>query len=216
MSNLAPRFHKSHIYRSSTFLAGGEAIKNYIQIYLDYDCPYSGKLFNRLYKEIIPELEKKGLNEKFDIIFMNVAQPWHSTSCLMHEVSLAVAKSTPEKFWQYSKILFENQSNFYDSEVINKSRNEIVNELIEIAIKEVGGDKEKLNELLKIETTKENNGVISNAGSKIGTDFKYFTRYHRTVGIHVTPTVTINGIVNNGIESSTPLDKIIEILESQL
>ncbi|GMF56545.1 unnamed protein product [[Candida] boidinii] len=146
---------------------------------------------------------------------MNVAQPWHSTSCLMHEVSLAVAKSTPEKFWQYSKILFENQSKFYDSEVINKTRNEIVNELIELAIKE-GGDKDKLNELLKIETTDENNGVASNAGSKIGADFKYFTRYHRTVGIHVTPTVTINGIVNSGIESSTPLDKIIEILESQL
>ncbi|GME66876.1 unnamed protein product [[Candida] boidinii] len=215
MSNLAPRFHNSHVYRSSTFVAGGETIKNYIQIYLDYDCPFSGKLFNRLNKEIIPELEKKGLNKNFDIVFMNVAQPWHSTSCLMHEVSLAVAKSTPEKFWQYSKILFENQSKFYDSEVINKTRNEIVNELIELAIKE-GGDKDKLNELLKIETTDENNGVASNAGSKIGADFKYFTRYHRTVGIHVTPTVTINGIVNSGIESSTPLDKIIEILESQL
>lgn len=68
-----------------------------LQLYLDYVCPFSKKLFNTVYKEVFPLIEKN--NYPVQIIFQPQVQPWHPSSTLVHEAAVAVLKTDPEKFW---------------------------------------------------------------------------------------------------------------------
>lgn len=207
---LSPLYSTSHIFKSSIAKAElGAAHK--VQLYLDYDCPFSAKIFAKLYDEVIPIIDKKHPGQ-FEFIIMNVPQPWHPTSILMHEVALAVGKVQPQSFWEFSKVLFANQLKFFDTETVNKTRLETYKDLIELAEKNLDINGDSVLSLVDIEPKSE----PSNAGNKIAKDFKYFVRYHRTVGVHVTPTVFVDGIVNGSIESSSSVSSIVEILESYL
>lgn len=207
---LSPIYSTSHIFKSSIAKSQTEAAHK-VQLYLDYDCPFSAKIFNKLNDEIIPLIDSKHPGQ-FEFILMNVPQPWHPTSSIMHEVALAVGKVSPQSFWEYSKLLFLNQKQFYDEVTFDKSRKEIIKELIEIAQSNLDVDLVKLNKLLDIDTK----GDVTNKGNKITKDLKYFIRYQRTVGVHVTPTVFVDGIENPSIESSTPASSVVEKLESYL
>lgn len=204
---LSPKYGASHVY--------GKAIKNNnsVQLFLDYDCPFSAKIFSKFYKEVIPKVEEKHPG-KFSFVVMNVIQPWHPTSTLMHEVALAVAKVHPDRFWDFSQYLFDNQSKFFDTETLNETRNDTITRLVSLARDLIGGDtnEKEISSLVQIDTSSR----PSNAGNKIAPSVKYFTKYARGLGVHATPTVFVNGIVSPGIESSTPSEKVVEILEGEL
>ncbi|AET39681.1 DsbA family protein Ecym_4660 [Eremothecium cymbalariae DBVPG len=180
---------------------GTNAIQNTIQLYLDYCCPFSGKLFLRWYDEIFPTVQS---NTKYQIVIQNVIQPWHIGSQYMCETALAVAKLKPEKFIPFSKALFESQQRWFDSNTADKSRNEIYTELALFAQESVNLPADSLLPLLL---------VSSDDGNAVVKDVKYFTRYHRQNGVHVTPTLALNGIIIPAIESSTPTDRVWKIID---
>ncbi|GME72243.1 unnamed protein product [Ambrosiozyma monospora] len=215
MVNLPPKFYTSHIYNGS-HLESIPKGKTSVEFFIDYNCPFSGKIFRKLDGEIIPLLKKKGILEKFEITLVNVIQPWHHiNSGTSHEVALAVANAYPDQFWKFSSVLFENIESFYDTETYNLTRKQLYEKLIKLAVDNLNGvSAQKLWELVEIKPSAD--GKPSNAGNLLAKDVKYFTRYHRTLGVHVTPTVTVNGIVFNQIESSTDAAKVVEILEGQL
>jgi len=62
------------------------------------------------------------LNNQVLFVFQNQIQPWHPQSTLMHEASLAVGLIAKEKFFDYSRLLFEHQEEFFDSNCYEKSR----------------------------------------------------------------------------------------------
>lgn len=204
---LSPKYGASHVY--------GKAIKNNnsVQLFLDYDCPFSAKIFSKIHKEVIPQVEKKHPG-KFSFVVMNVIQPWHPTSTLMHEVALAVAKVHPDRFWDYSQYLFDNQSKFFDTETLNETRVDTIARLVDLACDLIGKEthESEIRSLVHIDTSSR----PSNAGNKIAASVKYFTKYARGLGVHVTPTVFVNGVVSPSIESSTPSERIVEILEGEL
>ncbi|KAG0681071.1 hypothetical protein C6P40_003372 [Pichia californica] len=212
MTNLHPRYIKSHIFDYKPFA-------NNIEIFLDFNCPFSAKLFIKIQDEILPLLKNKNLNNKYNIIFINVIQPWHGIqSSILHDVSFAICKISPENFLNISRIFFENIKKFYDSEINNKSRSELTNEIINLAINNdkcefTSNEISEIKNLLEIK--KSDDGEPSNNGNGVSKDNKYFTRYHRTLGIHITPSVVINGIFNSEIGSSTNAEKFIEIIENQ-
>ena len=49
-----------------------------------------------------------------------------------------------------------------------------------------------------------------NKGNLLAPDVKYFIKQARQNGIHVSPTVVINGVTDSSIESSTELDVWVE------
>lgn len=58
--------------------------------------------------------------------------------------------------------------------------------------------------------------VPSNAGNGATADVKYFTKYLRGVGVHVTPTVSIDGIVDDSVSSGSSEDDLVKLFESKL
>lgn len=72
--------------------------------------------------------------------------------------------------------------------------------------------KEEILAQLVIKQSKEPN----NDGNGATVDVKYFTRYLRGVGVHITPTVSIDGIVDDSISSGTPEDELIKLFANKL
>ena len=50
-------------------------------------------------------------------------QPWHPSSTLVHEAGVAVLQTQPDKFWEFSKALFDKQGDYFDVNVVNEPRN---------------------------------------------------------------------------------------------
>lgn len=211
MANLHPKYFKSHIYKYGPQISNNA---NSIEIFLDYNCPYSSKIFKKIEGELIPLIKKNKLEEKYNLIFVNVVQPWHGfQSSILHDVSFAVGKVEPELFWKFSRILFDNIEKFYDSEVFDLTRRQVTEKVIKLAADNLKIDEEKLWDYLNIKRNEDKSP--SNFGNLVSKDNKYFTKYQRTLGVHVTPSVLVNGIYQPNIESSTPADEILKILENQ-
>ncbi|KAL8894842.1 MAG: hypothetical protein Q9207_008396, partial [Kuettlingeria erythrocarpa] len=74
---------------------------------------YSAKMFTTLHTSILPTLSQK-YPRKVQFIFRQQIQPWHPSSTLCHEAGAAVLRLAPEKFWDFSKALFDRQKEFFD------------------------------------------------------------------------------------------------------
>jgi len=96
---LAPKF------AGQKFSAANAPTLHTIELYLDYVCPFSTKMFNTIYTSVFPLIEKKYASH-VQVIFRQQIQPWHPSSTLVHEAGVAVLKLQPAKFWAFSKVNF--------------------------------------------------------------------------------------------------------------
>ncbi|KAK9775495.1 putative Thioredoxin-like fold domain-containing protein [Seiridium cardinale] len=180
--------------------AGVAATTHTLEIYLDYVCPFSAKLFNTLYNTVIPAIRESGeWSQGLEIVFRQQVQPWHPSSTLTHEAAVAVLQLRPEKFWEFSNALFKQQKEFFDVNVVNETRNNTYKRLAEIA-GSIGLDEGKVYERLEISDKAADDGSL-NIGNKVTNDFKLLVKAARLVGVHVSPTAIFDGIVNNDISS---------------
>ncbi|CCE79635.1 Piso0_001714 [Millerozyma farinosa CBS 7064] len=225
---IGPKFATTHYFYPNRLLAAGKAHQapHVVNIYLDFTCPFSAKIFLKLQPTVIPKLEEKHPN-KFQFVFVNVVQPWHPTSVILHEFSLVVAKlldehksedvDTNKLFWDVSRVLFENKEEFWDSAVVDLDRNEIYKHISSIVFSQVKlpfSEQQVLGKLMiKKQVGKQNQ---DNSGNAATMDLKYFTKYLRGVGVHVTPTVSIDGIVNDSVSSGLEPDELISVFEKSL
>lgn len=99
---------------------------------------------------------------------------------------------------------------YFDEALENKSRRETAQELSKLAEK-VGVSSDKVLELLVNGT-----GEAKNAGNKVTNDLKLFIRIGRQNGIHVSPTVLLDGLKDDSISSGWELDQWKEYLKSKL
>lgn len=220
---ISPKYSLSHYYFSAKSLAKLTLAPHIVNLYLDYNCPFSAKIFFKLEK-VIPQLQSKYPGQ-FQFVFVNVIQPWHPNSVLLHEYSLVVAqllrKEEPEKlnelFWAVSGAIFANKEKFYDSATVNFGRNEIYKKINDVVFESVLlpiNEKAVLEGLNIAEETDPEKA--RNGGNDATVDVKYFTRYLRGVGVHVTPTVSVDGIVNDSVSSGSEIEKLVEIFEGYL
>jgi len=170
-----------------------------LEFYLDYVCPFSKKQFVTVYNSVFPLIERK-YSDKVQIIFRQQIQPWHPSSTLVHEAAVAVLKTDSSKFWQFSAALFDKQTDYFDVNVINETRNATYKRLAKLAAT-VGLDESKIYELLEVSDKPSSDGSL-NVGNQVTTDFKLLVKQARLVGIHVSPTVLFDGLVENSISSS--------------
>eukprot|EP01012_Entosiphon_sulcatum_P004622 TRINITY_DN11879_c0_g1_i1.p1 TRINITY_DN11879_c0_g1~~TRINITY_DN11879_c0_g1_i1.p1 ORF type:complete len:214 (+),score=54.90 TRINITY_DN11879_c0_g1_i1:34-642(+) len=181
-----------------------------IEAFLDYTCPFSARFFNRYVKEVQPWAEE-AFPGKLQFIFRHQIQPWHPQSTLVHEAALAVERLSPEKFYAYSQRLFDNIEKFYDDQTYEKTRSQIYRDLAELA-QEVGVDASQVLALLQYKAAEGQH----NNGNEITNDLKLFIRYGRQQSIHVSPTVTVNGLIDNNISSGWPLEEWQKLLKPLL
>lgn len=107
-----------------------------IETYMDYGCPFSRKMFDCLYNDVMPPLMESG---QVDWLFQCVPQPWHPQSSYMHEVALAVRQYDEPKFLPAASALFAAQTRFDDNETANKTRNQIYDDLVAVVEAAVSG-----------------------------------------------------------------------------
>ena len=193
---------------------GAEA-KHTIELYLDYVCPFSAKMFKTIQTSVRPIIEKKYSKPGVRLIFRQQIQPWHPCSTLVHEAGAAVLKVAPSQFWQFSELLFERQKDYFDANVVHEARNATYERLAQLA-GQIHGIKEKeIFDLLKVEDKPAEDGGL-NSGNKVTDDVKLMVKANRLTGVHVTPTVIFNGIEEKSISSSFTAEQWDEWLEKNV
>lgn len=187
-------------------------------------------MFNTVYTSVFPLIEKKYAS-KVQILFRQQIQPWHPSSTLVHEAGVAVLKLQPSKFWDFSKVdsktnqlqtyaeqlvqaLFDDAKSFYDVNVVNETRNKTYERLAKIGAK-VGLDEKEFYNLLHISDKPDKDGSL-NTGNQVTNDLKVLVKMNRMQGVHVTPTVVFNGVVENNISSSFSAEQWEEWLEKNV
>jgi protein-disulfide isomerase len=167
---------------------------------LDYVCPFSKKLFTTVFGSLRSTLTSPPYSHNLVTIFRQQIQPWHPSSTLTHEAGAAVLRLAPDLFLSFSNALFEQQTSFFDVNVVNETRNQTYKRLAKIA-GSVGVDEKEFYELLVISDKPGEDGSL-NTGNKVTDDVKLMVKANRLTGVHVTPTVLFNGVVEGSISSS--------------
>ena len=144
-----------------------------IELYLDYVCPFSAKMFTTLYDSVLPSIPQK-YPSKVQFLFRQQIQPWHPSSTLCHEAGAAVLRLEPDKFWVFSKALFERQKEFSDVSVVKEGRNDTYKRLAKLA-GGVGVDEHKIFELLQISDKPGEDGSL-NVGNQVTNDVKIMVK----------------------------------------
>jgi protein-disulfide isomerase len=198
-----PKFTLSHILSSPP---GAGGVVHTLELYLDYVCPFSAKLFKTVHTHVLP-LTAGSTYPQARFIFRHQVQPWHPSSTLVHEAALAVARVSPEKFLPFSAALFERQAQFFDDATVEESRSATYARLAKLA-EEVGVQEAEVLRLLKVGE--------GNDGNQITGDFKRVVREARTRGIHVSPTVVFDGVVENAISSGWTKEEWVEWLDKNV
>ena len=87
---------------------------------------------------------------------------------------MAVLQVAPEKFWPFSKALFEAQKEFFDVNVVNETRNKTYERLAKVAAK-VDVDEGKIFDLLKVPDQPSKDGSL-NLGNGVTNDLKFMVK----------------------------------------
>ena len=183
-----------------------------LEIFLDYVCPFSAKIFNTFYNHVFPTIKQKYTSPGIRIILRQQIQPWHPSSTLVHEAGAAVLKTAPGSFWEFSKILFEKQKDYFDVNVVHESRNQTYERLAKLAGSVKGVDESKILSLLKVSDKPGEDGSL-NIGNEVTNDVKVMVKMNRLTGVHVTPTVLWDGVVEGSISSGWTKEQWEEWLE---
>ena len=203
-SNMAvpPRFsgHKMSFLNHS--VPAVPRAKHTLELFLDYCCPFSAKMYNTIFNTVIPIIRKTpAYSARIELVFRQQIQPWHPSSTLMHEAALAVLVSRPEKFWDFSAQLFEHQKEYFDVSVANEPRNQTYERLAKLASDKCGLDADEMMDMLRI-PDKPGSSDELNGGNKVTGDVKMVVKMARLVGIHVSPSVIFDGVLHQAISSS--------------
>ncbi|RJE26514.1 hypothetical protein PHISCL_01127 [Aspergillus sclerotialis] len=205
---LPPKFAGHKLLTTSA-----EESKHTLELYLDYVCPFSAKLFNTFYISVRPVIAQK-YQSKLQVILRQQIQPWHPSSTLTHEAGAAVLKIAPEKFWDFSAALFKNQTEFFDAYTVNETRNKTYERLAKVA-GTVGVNESQVLGLLKVNENTADQSQL-NSGNQVTNDIKQMVKANRRLGVHVTPTVFFNGLEEPSISSSFTANQWEEWLEKNV
>ncbi|KAF2736639.1 hypothetical protein EJ04DRAFT_462697 [Polyplosphaeria fusca] len=186
-----------------------------LEIYLDYVCPFSAKMFKTIYTSPLRSHLLTTYPTSLQTIFRQQIQPWHPSSTLTHEAGIAVLQlAPPAKFLDFSAALFERQAEFFDANVVNETRNATYKRLAAIA-GGVGVDEKGVYERLEISDRPGEDGGL-NGGNGVTADVKVLVKMNRLVGVHVTPTVVLDGVVRGEVSSGWSVEQWEEWLKENI
>lgn len=192
---------------------------NTVDLYIDFVCPFARKLFLKFEGEFIPLIAEK-FPGQFRFVLRPVVQPWHALALAStSEAFLAVNQVAPKEAWNFAKVLYEHQRNFFDTAIVDLSRNEVYKKLAAFAVEELeltkkyGITEDDIYKRLHIRHKRDDEEVHQNIDSGVTLDLKYFIRQHRAMSVNATPTIAINGVIVPQIESSTLIEDLVKIFK---
>lgn len=158
-----------------------------VELFLDFLCPFCKKMWNVLWNEVMPTYKDE---TNVDFVVQNVVQPWHPQNTLLHEVTLAARALSERAFFACANALYAKQEEFSDEKLWDKSRQQIYDLMVEIVAPNVAEVLCKPEDVVREELLKK---LAIDAPERM-LPMKLAAKYHRTNGVHVTPTVFINGL----------------------
>ena len=120
---------------------------------------------------------------------------------------MAVDKIDGQKSFTAIDTLFEHQTDFFDKNTFDKSRRQIYAELSKLLGEKTCIDSEKILEQLMPE-----NGDLEKY-NRVVPDVKLRIKFGRKRGVHVTPTVFLNGMEEPSISSGWTNEQWAEFLQ---
>ncbi|KAI4241746.1 MAG: hypothetical protein L6R40_004423 [Gallowayella cf. fulva] len=136
---------------------------------------FSSKMFLTLSTSILPTLPRKPYLGKLRILFRQQIQPWHPSSTLCHEAAAAVLRLAPAAFYPFSHTLFEHQTEFFDVNVVNETRNQTYRRLAKLAGTVEGVEEERVYGLLEVGDQPGEDGGL-NVGNGVTDDVKLMVK----------------------------------------
>ena len=130
-------------------------------------------MFDTVYDGVYPIMQSK-YQDKLQIIFRQQIQPWHPSSTLVHEAGAAVLQTNQDKFWDFSKALFDKQTDFFDVSVVHEERNKTYERLSKIA-SSAGIDEKQVYNLLQVSDKPDKDGS-KNIGNGVTNDIKLMVK----------------------------------------
>mmetsp|Transcript_38212 Transcript_38212/g.107996 ORF Transcript_38212/g.107996 Transcript_38212/m.107996 type:complete len:205 (-) Transcript_38212:155-769(-) len=176
-----------------------------LSCFLDFTCPFSFKQYKTLREMVYPKYASKG----FCFIFYNMVQPWHPQSTTLHEASIAVGKDGgDEAFFKFADALFAAaESEFFDSVAFDAPRSQLIERLDKLASACGAAAPSAVKKAISM---LEGTG-LKNPGTGTTQDLKWYVKFSRQNGIHVSPTTMLNGMVFDS-SSSWGLAEWVETL----
>jgi len=104
------------------------------------------------------------------------------------------------------------QKDFFDVKVVNESRNATYRRLAEVGAESIEVDPQEMYGLMKVPEKPGKDGEL-NIGNQVTDDVKLITKMGRLTGVHVTPTVLLDGVEAKEISSSWTKEQWVEWLE---
>lgn len=151
-----------------------------IELYLDYVCPFSAKMYQTLFTSVLPHASSKAYAANVQFLFRQQIQPWHPSSTLVHEAGVAVLRLAPGKFWDFSEKLMEKQKEYFDVNVVHEARNQTYARLAKLGAS-VGVDEKKMYGLLEVSDKPDKDGGL-NIGNAVTDDLKVLVKVSAGVG----------------------------------
>lgn len=172
-------------------------------------------MFKTVANDLAPKLNSDpALASKIQIIFRQQIQPWHPSSTLVHEAAVAVLRLAPSRFWDFSGALFAAQKDYFDVNVVNEPRNQTYRRLARLAADSAGVKEDEVYGLLAISDKPGEDGSL-NSGNGVTADLKVVVKMARLVGVHVSPTVILDGVVANEVSSGWSVEQWVEWLKEK-
>ncbi|GAA5955208.1 hypothetical protein JCM8115_001882 [Rhodotorula mucilaginosa] len=207
---LAPQFATHRI-------AGRATAAHVLELYLDIICPFSRTQLQGVREHVLPFAEANP--EALTVIIRQVPQAWHSSATLVHEAALGVSRALMDsgkvQTWaeagpqwrDFFYKLIDEQEAFHDEPCAVETPNQTRERLANYA-EAVGVDRKAFLQAVKVGK--------GNAGTSVTSDLKLQIKFHRMRGIHVTPTVALDGLVEPSISSSFSGDDWRKFLEEKV
>ena len=218
---------------------GARDATNTLELYLDYLCPFSAKIFLNFHEHIASMVSGNDARYRgqLRVVIRPVPQPWHASSTWLHETALAVARlarsdehmlEDPQTnaFWQYSVALMRELERWNEANVRAKSADEVRAELTSLAVSVLGEDARKSGSapLVRLDSGQTLTEAVrgwtrvgeGNSGSRIVPDLKYCVKIGRQNSIHVTPTALWNGVVEPSVSSSFSREQWVQFLDERM
>ncbi|WRT65112.1 uncharacterized protein IL334_002054 [Kwoniella shivajii] len=177
-----------------------------LDVYLDPLCPFSGKVTRSITTNVLPLITKGGKYEgKLTVVPRIYPQPFHYYSTFHTEALIVFGKLYPDLFWDYLLAIYDTQEQYFNQPSASMTPSETRDKLVLLATDlvekkgKIAGPKSKLfgeiRDRLEVKST-------PNGGNEATDDLKYLIKVGRQNSIHVTPTVLLDGLIDNSVSSS--------------
>ncbi|KAF3348702.1 hypothetical protein VdG2_03584 [Verticillium dahliae VDG2] len=163
-----------------------------LEVYLDYVCPFSAKLYKTLFGPVAAAVRQNpAWARRLQVVFRHQVQPWHPAA------------------------LFAAQKDYFDVGVVGETRNATYRRLARLASATAGVDEDDVFRLLAISDKPAEDGSL-NTGNAVTVDLKLAVKMARLTGVHVSPTVLLDGVVQGDVSSGWTLEQWTEWLGANI